>query len=129
MMRGGSHIVLRAAGRFYTPLIALFAVSLFVTRPAGEGVGFIAGLAFALLLVLHVVLHGAAAARAALPGWMARMLLALGLAGAIAAAAAPRFLYAPQLGEAGLFLVTIGAASLIVSVLVARAPTLRDEAW
>jgi multicomponent Na+:H+ antiporter subunit B len=128
-MRAGPHVVLRAAAKLHTPLIVLFAASLLAVRAPGEGVGFIAGLAFALALVLHVIVFGAAAARAAFPTPLARVLLALGVIGALVGAGAPNFQYARQLGEAGLFLATISAFALVLAVLAGRAPTLRDEDW
>ena len=128
-MRPGSQFVLRAAARLHTPLIALFALSLFVARPAGTGVGFIAGLAFAMVLVLHVLVFGAAAARKAVPGPIARLALGLGLLATLVSAGAPALPYAAQILEGGLFLLTIGAAALILAVLVGRAPTMREEDW
>lgn len=127
-MRAGAHVVLRAAAKLHTPLIVLLALSLFVVRAPGGGVGLVAGLAFALALILHALVFGAAAARRAAPPMLARALVGLGLIAAVLGVAAPRLLYAPQIVEAGLFAVTAGALSLVIAVLVGRAPTLRDEA-
>lgn len=123
----GAHFVVRAAARLYTPLVLLFALSLFVARPAGGGVGFIAGLAFALALVLHALVFGAAAARQAIPSVIARAMFALGLIAVIAAVGAPGLPFASRIVEAGLFLITAGGAALVIVALAARAPTLRHE--
>lgn len=128
-MSTGPHVVLRAATRFYIPLALLFALSLLLVRPPGGGVGFIAGMAFALALLLHVVLFGAAAARAAMPPPVSRALLALGLAAVLVGTGAPNLQFAGQMIEGGLFAITVGAASLIVGAIVGRVPTLRDEDW
>jgi hypothetical protein len=125
-MKAGTNIALGAAARLYVPLIALFALALFADRPPGGGIGFIAGLAFGLLLVLHALVFGAAAASRALPSALARSLLALGTIVAVAGAGLPGLAYAPQLSEGGAFVVTIAAAALIVHVTFGRAPTLRD---
>ena len=126
-MKPGSHIVVRAAARLHMPLIALFALSLVVTRPPGAGIGLIAGLALSLMLMLHVLVFGAGAARRAIPGPAARGLLALGLLTTLLGAGAPLMPYAAQVTEAGLLLVMFGGAALAIAVLAGRAPTLRDE--
>jgi multisubunit Na+/H+ antiporter MnhB subunit len=128
-MRAGPHVVLRAAAKLHTPLIVLFAFSLLAVRAPGDGVGFIAGLGFALALVLHVIVFGAAGARAAFPTPLARVFLALGVIAALFGAGAPNFQYARQIVEAGLFLATVSALALVIAVLAGRAPTLRDEDW
>lgn len=126
-MKPGSHVVLRAAARLHIPLIALFAASLLAQRPAGAGIGLIAGLALALALMLHVLVFGANAGRRAIPGPVARVLFAVGLIAALTGAGAPGLAYAAQIAEAGLFLMTSGGAALAIAALTARAPTLRDE--
>lgn len=124
-MKPGAHVVLGAAARTYGPLIALFALTLLVARAPGAGVGFIAGLAFGLAFVMHALVFGAAASRAAMPALALRALLAGGLiASLVGAGTTPPF--APQLIEGGLFATTAAAAALIVLVLFGRAPTLRD---
>lgn len=125
-MKTGANIVIGAAVRLYAPLIALFALLLLLGRAPGGGVGFVAGLAFGLVLVLHALVFGAAAARAALAPAVARLLLALGVVGAVAGAGLPGVAYAPQLIEAGVFTATIAAAALVIQVTFGRAPTLRD---
>ncbi|HRE46078.1 MAG TPA: hypothetical protein PKY87_19205, partial [Terricaulis sp.] len=60
---------------------------------------------------------------------VARILLSLGVIAAIAAAGAPGFLYAPYVMEAGLFVATASASSLILIALMGRALGLRDEDW
>lgn len=128
-MKVASHIVLASAARLCAPLIALFALTLLVARAPGTGVGFTAGLAVALVLVLHALVFGAAAARAAFPAWVGRVVLVAGLVASIVAAGAPRWAFAPQVMEAGLFAATTAAGALIIAVLFGRAPTLRDAEW
>jgi multicomponent Na+:H+ antiporter subunit B len=126
-MRDGANVVLAAAARFYTPLIVLFALVLLITRPAGAGVGFIAGLAFVLALSAHALVFGASAARAAAPPWLMRILVAGGLVSAVAGACAPRMVFASELIEGGLFVVTAAGGALLIAVLFGRAPTMRDQ--
>lgn len=128
-MKPGAHISLGAAARFYTPLIALFALSLLATRAPGAGVGFVAGLTTALALVVHVLVFGAGAARRAFPPTLARVVLVLGLVAAAIGAGLPGLRFAPQALEAGLFATTIAAAALVLAVLVGRVPALRDEEY
>jgi multisubunit Na+/H+ antiporter MnhB subunit len=128
-MRAGEHLALRIAAKLYAPLALLFALALMALRDPGGGVGFIAALAFSFALVLHVLVFGAAAARAALPPLAARLLLALGVIAALAGAGLPHWPYAAQLIEAGVFLATFGAIALALAALIGRAPTLRDEEW
>jgi multisubunit Na+/H+ antiporter MnhB subunit len=127
-MKDGAHIVLAAATRFYTPLIVLFALTLLIVRPAGAGVGLLAGLAFVLALIAHALVFGAGAARAAAPAFLMRLLMALGLAAATFGATVPRALFARELIEAGLFVVTAAGGALVIAVLFGRAPTMRDQA-
>ena len=126
-MREGAHPVLAAAARFYTPLIVLFALTLLVLRPAGAGVGLIAGLAFLLAFIVYALVFGAGAARAAAPPLMMRVVVALGFLAALAAAGAPRLIFARELIEAGLFLAMAAGGSLAITVSFGRAPTMRDQ--
>jgi multisubunit Na+/H+ antiporter MnhB subunit len=126
-MKPGANFFVVTVARFYTPLIVLFALSLLAVRAPAGGVGFVAGLAGALALVVHALVFGADAARKAVPPALARALLAVGLIAAAAGAGAPRWPFAPQVLEAGLFAVTVAAVSLVLAVLIGRAPTLRDE--
>jgi multisubunit Na+/H+ antiporter MnhB subunit len=128
-MKPGAHIALAAAARFYTPLIALFALTLLIAGNVGAGIGLVAGFAFVLALLMHVLVFGDAAARASAPPFLTRFVLALGLAAAVAGASLPRFLFAPQMLEGGLFAATAAGGVLILTVLVGRAPTMRDEEW
>lgn len=128
-MKPGAHIVLRAAARFYTPLVVLFALSLLASRPAGGGIGFISGVGAGLALALHMLVYGAATAGAAFPAPWARALLALGLLAVLIGAGAPSLPYAPHAVEMGLFVLMFSGTALILTVLVGRAPTLRDEDW
>lgn len=128
-MKTPSHIVLRASAKLFTPVMALFALSLLAMRAPGAGIGLLAGLALAMALVLHTIVFGAAATRAAIPGLFLRAGLALGLAASVAAAGLPGWPYAAHASEAGLFLVTSSAVGLALGALAGRAPTLRDEDW
>jgi multicomponent Na+:H+ antiporter subunit B len=125
-MKEGAHIALAAAARFYTPLIVLFALALLVMRPAGGGVGLIAGLAFLLALWTHVLVFGAAAARAAMPPAFTRLLMAAGFAALAFGALAPGALFAGQLVEGGLFATVAAGGALMLAVIAGRAPTMRD---
>jgi hypothetical protein len=127
-MRDGAHTTLAAAARFYTPLILLFALLLLATRPTGGGVGLIAGLAFLMALIVHALVFGADALRAAAPPMLTRFIVALGFAGAVLGAAAPRIMFARELIDAGTFAVTAAGGALAIAVLFGRAPTMRDGA-
>lgn len=128
-MKPGGHIVLAAAARLYAPLTVLFALTLFVARAPGSGVGFLAGLAFALALALHALVFGAGAARAAFAPAIARGALAAGVLAVLMGAAWPALAFAARLAEVGLFVATASGAGLILTVLIGRAPTLRDTEW
>ena len=108
--------------------MAAFAASLLLMGAPGTGVGFAAGLAFALVLMTHVLVYGVAAARAACPPLTARIMLSLGVIAAFSGVGAPALPLARQLTEAGVFVSTGAGIALVLSVLVARAPTMRDEA-
>jgi len=125
-MREGAHIALAAAARFYTPLIVLFALALLAVRPAGEGVGLIAGLAFLLALWAHVLVFGAASARAATPPMLTRFLMAAGLVASAVGASAPGLMFGAQLVEGGFFVTVTAGGALMLQVIVGRAPTMRD---
>lgn len=127
-MREGAHTVLSSASRFYMPLIALFALTLLVTRPAGGGVGLVAGFAFLLALIAHGIVFGASAVRAAAPPWLMRLFAAAGLAAAAFGAAEPRFVLEREFVEGGLFVLTAAGGALIVTALFGRAPAMRDHA-
>lgn len=122
----GAQVVIAAAARFFTPLMALFAFVLLLTRAPGGGIGFVAGLAFGLLQILHALTFGADAARAAFPIFVARFVLAMGLIGVCVGAGVPGFAFAGQVIEAGVFAITIAGAAFVVQTLFGRAPTLRD---
>jgi len=125
-VRPSAQIVVARAARTFTPLLALFALTLVTARAPGEGVGLIAALAFALALALHALVFGAAAFMAAFPPLVMRWILALGLIATLAAAGAPEWIYAPMAMEAGLFASSAAGASLIVAVLFGRAAALGD---
>lgn len=119
--------VIKEAARLFLPLAFLFALSLLATRAPGQGAGLIAGLGFALALMLHALIFGAGAARRAFPGVAARGALA---GGVVLAALGAGFTHAPlaaEIAELGLFLAIVGAFGLVFAVLIGRAPTLREE--
>lgn len=124
-----TQIMLFSAARFYTPLIALFAFALLAIYAPGAGIGLMAGLAFALALVLHMIVFGAHALRQAAPPLASRLVLSLGLGASFASAAAPQWSWSAQIMEAGLFAVAAGASALLIAALSGRAPSLRDEEW
>jgi hypothetical protein len=126
-MKEGAHTVLAAAARFYTPLIALFALTLLAARPAGGGVGFVAGLAFLLALIVHALVFGAGAARAAAPPLLMRGIVALGFLATTFGSAASHAPFARELVEAGLFGLTAAGGALVIAVVFGRAPTMRDQ--
>lgn len=126
-MRIDEHGVLSAASRFYAPLTMLFGVTLVLIAPPGSGVGFIAGLAFSLVLVLQVIVRGAAVARKTLPPWAARLALGAGLVLAIAGAGAPRLALSGQMIEAGAFLSCIAMTGLVALSLAGRVPAMLSD--
>lgn len=128
-MRSVAHVGLYGAARAYAPLIVLLGAILAATYPPGSGVGLLAGLLFAALHALHVIAYGAAASRAALPPIALRCGLAAGLAACLAATGATALPHAAQIGEVGLFFTTASAFALSLTVLIGRAPSLRDEDW
>ncbi len=128
-MKAGVQIVLTNAARLYAPLIALFALTLTAARVPGEGVGFISGVMFALAFVVHALIFGAAASRAAFPPFAMKLMLALGVCAVAAGAGLPAWPFAAHILEAGLFAVVASAAALVVVVLFGRAPMLRDGDW
>lgn len=121
-----AQVIIAAAARLFTPLMALFAFALLATRAPGNGVGFVAGLTFGLVLMLHALTFGADAARAAFPAPAARLGLALGVFALCAGAGLPGFAYAGQVIEAGAFAVTVAGGAISVQTVFGRAPTLRD---
>jgi len=122
----GAQVVIAAAARLFTPLVTLFAFALLATRAPGNGAGFVAGLAFGLVLMLHALTFGAEAARVAFPMASVRLVLALGLVALCAGAGLPGFACAGQIIEAGVFAVVVAGGAIIVQTLFGRAPTLRD---
>ena len=93
-MRPGAGIILVSAARLYTPLMALFALTLLAGYAPGKGVGFTAGLAFALIFVLHALVFGADALRSAFPPTSLRLVLAAGVIATMVGAGAPGLRFA-----------------------------------
>jgi hypothetical protein len=125
-MKPLAHAALLVGARFYAPLILLLAFMLLATRNAGAGIGFVAGVVAAMALLIQALVFGGAAARRAFPPILARALLLIGLVAVLFghSGAGP---YQAQLAEAGLFAVTVSAASVVSAVLIGRAPTMRNE--
>lgn len=121
--------MISATARLYAPLIVLFALSLLAVAPSGSGIGFVAGLAASLALMLHALVFGAAASARAFPPWLSRVFVALGLATASVSVGVPGLAFAPRIVEVGAFLLTQGACALVIVALFGRAPTLRDGEW
>jgi multisubunit Na+/H+ antiporter MnhB subunit len=119
-------ISLLAGVRLYAPLIVMLSLTVLVLRTPGGGVGFVAGLVASLALAAHMLVFGAAEARRAFPPRLARVLAALAMMALLAGAGFSGLTLAPQIGEAALFVLTVSAAHLIFTVLVARAPTLHE---
>jgi multisubunit Na+/H+ antiporter MnhB subunit len=128
-VKPGAHILISATARLYAPLIVLFALSLLAGWPSESGVGFFAGLAVGLALMLHALVFGAIASARAFPPWLSRVFLALGLVIASGGAGLPGLVFAPRLIEAGAFLATFGGCALVITALFGRAPTLREGEW
>ncbi len=127
-MKAGSNILVTAAARLYGPLVALLGLAILSDRSAGSGVGFVAGLAFGSVFLVHALVLGASAARSALPPVLSRLLLALGVAVWAGGAGLPQLPFAAQAVEAGVFVVTCATTALVVQTAFGRAATLRGDA-
>jgi multicomponent Na+:H+ antiporter subunit B len=79
-----SHEIVRAGAKMIVPVMLLFAAYLASGGVDTPGGGFAAGGAFALGLIVYALAFGVDAARAALPAWLARAALAVGLLGFVA---------------------------------------------
>ncbi len=121
--------IVRGASGLLLPVVFLFALTILATHAPGQGSGALAGLCFALALMLHVLVFGAGAARRAFSGLAARLCLAAGICLALAGAGFVGLFFASQMLEFGVFLAIIGAVQLTLAVLLGRAPTLLDEDW
>lgn len=116
--------VLASAARAFAPVIVLLALSLFVARAPGAGVGLAAGIVFGLAAMLHALTFGANAARVALPPPIMRACLALG---AIIAVLAPLSGgQAVRVAEGAVFVASAAALVLVTQACFGRASTLRD---
>lgn len=128
-MSPNENAVIAVAARWLTPLGALFALMLLADWPAGAGVGFVAGLAMALPVVLNALIFGVGAVLRAVPAFVLRALLALALVLAFAGAGLPNFAWSAQLVELGAFVATVSAVTLASLAIMGRAGALRDAAW
>jgi multisubunit Na+/H+ antiporter MnhB subunit len=128
-MNSSENAVIVVAARWITPLTALFAFTLLANWPAGAGVGFVAGLALALAIVLNALIFGVRSVLKAAPPFMQRTVLALAVILAFAGVALPNMPWSALLVELGAFLATVGGVSLISLAIMGRAGALRDAAW
>jgi|SRR5688572_18845683 multisubunit Na+/H+ antiporter MnhB subunit len=126
-MKASAQLLSIAAARLAAPLIVLLGLLTLAQREPGGGVGFVAGTAVAVGLVLHALVFGVGASRRAMPPVMARLLLGGGVIGAVVGAGLPGLTFAEALIEGAAFVATLGAAALIVQSVFGRVPTLRDE--
>lgn len=127
-MKVDAQSALAAASRFYGPLVMLFGVILLLNRAPMSGVGFVAGLTFSMVLILQVLVRGAAAARASFPPWAARLALGGGVLLAVTGTGAPRLAMSAQMVEAGAFLACIAGLSLVLIALTGRVPAMLSDA-
>ena len=81
------------------------------------------------IVLAYGLVFGAEGLRAAFPAMAMRLLLAAGILVTLAGAGAPALRFSAQAVEAGLAVTTASAASLVVTVLFGRPPTLRDADW
>jgi multisubunit Na+/H+ antiporter MnhB subunit len=121
-----THAMIAPSARLVIALTALFSLFMLANEPAGDGVGFRAGLTAAIAIAVHLLVFGASAARRALPPLVARLLLVCGVFAVLLGLGAPRLAFAAQIMEAGLFAASIAAPSLILLALAGRVPTLRS---
>jgi|CXWL01.1.fsa_nt_gi hypothetical protein len=118
--------VVAASARVAIPLIALLALGMLASEPSGDGVGFRAGLALAFVIVIHTLVFGAQAGQRAFAIHVARALLAGGVLAVLVGGGSPHWRLSAHLVEGGLCAATVSGASILLGVLVGRAPTLRD---
>jgi len=128
-MSGSENAVFVVAARWLTPLGALFAFTLLANWPAGSGVGFVAGLAFALLIALNALIFGVRPMLAVASALALRAALALGVVLAFAGAGLPNIGLSVQLVELGAFVATASSVSLASLAIMGRAGALRDATW
>lgn len=122
-MKPTPHIAAAAAARFYTPLMLLFAATLYTASP---GAGWSAGLAASMAILLHALVFGGRAASVAFPPWAARLTIVAGAAAAFVGDVGRSAAWGRTLAEAGLFCVVAAGASLITLALFGRAQMLRQ---
>jgi multisubunit Na+/H+ antiporter MnhB subunit len=128
-MSGSENAVFVVAARWLTPLGALFAFTLLANWPPGSGVGFVAGLAFALPIAMNALIFGVRSILATAPPFTPRAVLALGVVLALAGAGIPNFSWSVQLVELGAFMATASSVSLVSLAIMGRAGALRDATW
>ncbi|MEQ1618807.1 MAG: MnhB domain-containing protein [Terricaulis sp.] len=121
-----AHVVLGASARWFIPFNTVFALVMLVNGSPGDGVGMRAGLTLALAMAAHGLVFGVEAAKSALPAWAARWALAVGVIAVSFAAMLPGHPIGGQVMEAGLFAMVAASAALVLTILIGRAPTLRD---
>lgn len=128
-MSSSENAVIVVAARWITPLAALFAFMLLANWPAGAGVGFVAGLALALAIVLNALIFGVRSVLIAAPPFALRAALMIAVVLAFAGVGLPNAPWSAQLVEFGAFLATAASVSLISLAIMGRAGALRDATW
>jgi hypothetical protein len=128
-MRSSENAIVAVAARWITPLGGLFAFTLLATWPPGAAVGFVAGLALALVIVINALIFGVGFVLAATPPFALRAVLMLGVIVAFAGVGLPNFAWSAQCVEAGALFATSASVSLISLSIMGRAGALRDTSW
>ena len=144
------HIILRITAKILIPLIALFAFYVQFHGDFGPGGGFQAGVILASSIILYALIFGLNQAKRAIPPWMVRIGMSLGVlifggTGVAAWLMGGNFLgytsFAPDSHHAagqhwGIYLVELGVLVTVASVMIAifyafasRAPEPSDEDW
>jgi multisubunit Na+/H+ antiporter MnhB subunit len=128
-MSGSENAVFVVAARWLTPLGALFAFTLLANWPAGSGVGFVAGLAIALPVILNALIFGVRSILVTTPPFALRAALALGVVLGFVGGGLPNLGWSAQVVELGAFVATASSVSLVSLALMGRAGALRDATW
>jgi len=128
-MNGSENAVLIVAARWLTPLGALFALTLLANWPAGAGVGFVAGTAIGLPIVMNALIFGVRSVLTSVPPLALRAALTLAVVLAFAGLGIPNFRWSALLVELGAFISTASGLSLVSLAIMGRAGALRDTTW
>lgn len=124
------YVVLRVIAKMLIPAILLFALYVQFHGDFGPGGGFQAGVIFAAGIILYALIFGLDAARAVIPPWVTRVLMAGGVllylgVGVAAMLMGGNFLDYTALGEhahegqhLGIMLVELGVGMTVTSVML-----------